>query len=137
MSTHATLTGRCLCGAVRYRTAAPLAPPTCCHCESCRRASGAHAVVWISVARASLEFTAQPPVTFESSPGIRRTFCARCGSPLTYWNPARAAEIDLTVGSLDDAARHAPHDHIWMQDAPAWDRPADGLPTYPRSRPEG
>jgi len=40
------LTGRCLCGAVRYECGAPISPAAFCHCESCRRASGAHAVAW-------------------------------------------------------------------------------------------
>jgi hypothetical protein len=52
------LTGGCLCGAVRYRTGTPNVPPTLCHCASCRRATGAHAVGLYTVARATAEFTA-------------------------------------------------------------------------------
>lgn len=130
----ATLTGRCLCGAVRYRCGPLLYPPTLCHCESCRRASGAHALGWLTVKRADLAFTAGEPREFESSPGVWRGGCGRCGAPLTYRAARRAAEIDVTLGSLDDPDRAAPVDHIWMADAPCWDRPSDGLPQYPGSR---
>jgi hypothetical protein len=129
-----TLTGRCLCSAIRYTCAAPLYPPTLCHCESCRRASGAHAVGWITVAADSLTFLAGEPRRFASSPEVERTFCVNCGTPLTYRHANRPGEVDVTIGSLDAPDSVVPVDHIWMTDAPAWDRPADGLPQHPRTR---
>jgi hypothetical protein len=128
------LTGRCLCGAVRYRLGPRLYAPTLCHCASCRRACGAHAVGWVTVAAQDLAYTAGSPREIESSPGVRRAFCERCGAPLSYRTARRPGEIDVTIGTLDDPGRAAPADHIWMADAPAWDRPADGLPQYPGPR---
>ena len=135
MSARNTISGRCLCGAVRYEAGLPLSAATYCHCESCRRAHGAPAVAWVNVASASLRYTTGEPVSYESSPNVRRSFCGRCGSPLTYWCDTRSAEIDIAVGTLDDPGALAPADHIWLEDAPGWDRPADGLPAYARSRP--
>ena len=132
MTSDCALTGGCLCGAIRYRAGGPLAAATCCHCASCRRATGAHAVVWVTVAAASLHYTAGMPATFQSSDSVRRTFCADCGSPLSYWNAAREGEIDLAIGSLDEPAAMPPRDHIWMDDALAWHNPRDGLPLRPR-----
>jgi hypothetical protein len=132
-----SLTGRCLCGAVCYRLGPRLYPPTLCHCESCRRASGAHAVGWLTVNRADFGYSQGRPNEIESSPGVWRAFCGGCGAPLTCRNARRAGEIDVTIGTLDDPGRAAPVDHIWMADAPAWDRPADGLPQYPAGRNPG
>jgi hypothetical protein len=134
MIAEPTLEGGCLCGAVRYRCGAPIYPPTTCHCTSCRRAAGAHAVAWFTVQASSLEFTRDRPAVYRSSPPVQRAFCARCGTPLTYQHDGRAGEIDITIGSLDQPDQVAPVDHIWMQDAPAWDRPGDGLPVHARSR---
>jgi len=128
------LSGRCLCGSIRYRCGPLLHTATLCHCESCRRASGSPAVGWLTVSSASFRFTAAKPREFESSPGVRRTFCERCGTPLTYSSAGHPAEIDVTIGSLDDPHRVAPVDHTWMTDAIAWDRPADGLPQHPAER---
>jgi hypothetical protein len=125
-----SLTGRCLCGAIRYQCGRPLYPPTLCHCESCRRAAGAHAVGWLTVRSGELKYLALAPREFESSPGVHRAFCGRCGTPLTYRNARRPGEIDVTICSLEQPEAAAPADHIWMQDAPSWDRPADGLPQY-------
>ena len=129
-----SLTGRCLCGAIRYQCGRPLYPPTLCHCESCRRAAGAHAVGWLTVRSDDLRYLAAAPREFESSPGVQRAFCSRCGTPLTYRSARRPGEIDVTICSLEQSEAAAPVDHIWMQDAPSWDRPADGLPQYSAGR---
>jgi hypothetical protein len=132
-----TLTGRCLCGSVRYRCPIPIAPPTLCHCESCRRASGAHVVGWLTVPLAALEYTQDQPVTYQSSPSVRRGFCGRCGTPLTYWSGKRSDEVDLTIASLDAPDRVVPVDHVWMGDALNWDRPTDGMPQHLQGRHTG
>ncbi|HEX4583472.1 MAG TPA: GFA family protein [Burkholderiaceae bacterium] len=134
MIPDALLNGGCLCGAVRYRCGAPAHPPAFCHCTSCRRAAGAHAVAWFTVAASSLQFTHGQPAIYRSSPPVQRAFCARCGTQLTYRHQDSPDEVDLTVGSLDEPDRVTPAVHIWMMDAPRWDRPGDALPCYPRSR---
>lgn len=129
------VSGRCLCGAVAFAAGPALYPATLCHCESCRRASGAHAVGWVTVEASSLSWPRAAPKAFQSSTGVTRTFCAACGSPLTYQNARRPGEIDVTIGSLDEPGNFAPTDHLWMEDAVTWDRPEDGLPQWPQSRP--
>ena len=42
---------------------------------------------------------------YRSAPAVLRGFCAQCGTSLTYRNERRAAEIDVTLASLDDPAR--------------------------------
>jgi hypothetical protein len=128
------LTGHCFCGAVRYQCGAPLYPPTLCHCESCRRAAGAHAVAWLTASSGSLVFLTGRPLEFSSSAGVFRSFCSQCGTPLTYRRNGRPGEIDITVASLDQPSALAPVDHIWMQDALAWDRPGDDMPQFPKTR---
>ncbi len=129
------LTGRCLCGAVRYRAGPLLYPATWCHCESCRRASGTSPVGWFTVALASVEFQGDALRSHRSSPGVERRFCSVCGTPLTYWSERRSTEIDFTLGSLEEPDRVVPVDHIWMADAPEWDRPMDGRPQHAGLRP--
>jgi hypothetical protein len=127
------LTGRCLCRAVSYQCGAPVLPPCFCHCESCRRASGAHVVAWVTVNRET--FSINGPVrTFASSPPVLRQFCGQCGTPLTYWNEELPGTIDIALTTLDKPDTMPPADHIWMEDALSWDRPADGRPQYGRSR---
>lgn len=129
------LKGGCLCGAVRYQIdAAPLGPPTLCHCRSCQRASGAHAVAWVTIPAASLQYLQAQPGSVESSPGVKRGFCPACGSPLTYWNQARAQEIDVTLCTLDDPNAVRPADQIWTEDAVQWESSVSALPRWQNVR---
>jgi hypothetical protein len=127
-------TGRCFCGAVAFSAGPRLCDPTSCHCTSCRRASGAHALGWVTVAAAQFEFVQGQPRTYHSSREVTRTFCGTCGSPLTYQHCRRSEVIDITIGVLDSPGDFAPIDHIWMEDAIGWDRPGDGLPQWPQRR---
>jgi len=131
-----TLTGRCLCGAVRYQCGAPVAPACFCHCASCRRASGAHVVAWATVPHDTFRVIAGTLRSFASSPPVVRQFCEKCGTPISYFNQGSPATIDITVATFDSANAITPVDHIWMEDALAWDRPQDGLPQFQRSRQE-
>jgi hypothetical protein len=130
-----TFTGRCLCGSVAYECGAPVTPPIVCHCESCRRASGASGVAWATVKRDTFRVIRGELRSIASSPPVTRQFCENCGTPVTYANTSDPLTIDVTVSSLDQPDAMAPVCHIWMEDAPGWDRPADGRPQYPRSRP--
>ena len=137
MPSDAALNGGCLCGAVRYRCDAPVRPATYCHCTSCRRAAGAHVIAWFTVPASSLVFTQGQAAMYRSSSPVQRGFCARCGTQLTYRNDRWPDEVDVTIGSLDEPDRVAPAAHIWMEDAPRWDRPGDSLPCHARSRADG
>ncbi len=128
------LSGRCLCGAVRYECGRPVIPTCFCHCESCRRAAGAHMVAWATVPRDSFRVVAGSLRECASSAPVIRQFCASCGTQVTYWNRGAAHTIDITLATLDDPGPWTPQDHIWMEDALAWDRPGDGLPQYRQTR---
>jgi hypothetical protein len=128
------LMGGCFCGSVRYESGRPLYAPTLCHCRSCQRASGAHAVGWYTVRPDTWRVTAGGLVERQSSLGVWRGYCANCHSPLTYRVATRPLEIDVTIASLDDPGAVAPADHIYMADAAAWDEPSDGLPQFLATR---
>jgi hypothetical protein len=122
--------GGCLCGFVRYQSAGTPSNATLCHCFSCRHASGSHMLGWITFAKKDFQFTASLPAEYRSSKPVLRTFCPRCGTPLTYRHEDSPNTLDVTMGSLDDPGAQAPKDHTWMSDAVAWDKPIDGLTQY-------
>jgi hypothetical protein len=128
------LVGGCFCGSIRYESASPLYAPTLCHCRSCQRASGAHAVGWYTVRTDALHYAGADPAERESSPGVWRGYCPYCHSPLTYRAAARPSEIDITIASLDDPDAVEPADHIYMADAAAWDQPSDGRAQFSGTR---
>lgn len=133
MNDDAPLTGGCLCGAVRFRVTEPPRWACLCHCESCRRQTGAASVPFIGVARSALSFSGEAPRDFESSSGVTRSFCGRCGSPIAYATVKRPDEVDLFVGTLDDPGRVPPASHVHTAERIAWLEIDDGLPQHARS----
>ena len=123
-----TVEGGCLCGEVRYRIQGePLASGTC-QCRTCRKASAAAIVPWLHLDAANFTFIVGKPVEFKSSPPVTRTFCGRCGTPLTYWTTNHGPTIDVTTGSLDDPEVFPPIAHVWTSHKLGWVKLADGLP---------
>ena len=129
-----TYEGGCLCGAVRYRAVGEASDSTLCHCRSCRRASGAPLVAWVTFPRAGVTFTGAEPVRYRSSPPVVRTFCGRCGTPITYAHDSEPETLDVTTASLDRADACPPKDHIWTSDSLAWVFDTDSLPKHAEKR---
>jgi len=129
--------GGCLCGAIRYRIEGEPIARALCHCRSCRRASAAPSVAWVTVPLSGYEVTAGKPTAFRSSPPVTRTFCGRCGSPLTYHHDGDADTIDVTTVTLDEPERFAPTYELWLQDKLAWEALSEHLDHYSRTRREG
>ena len=112
--------GGCLCTAVRYRVVGAPLHSVICHCESCRKASAAPSVAWLTFGVGGFQLLRGVPRSFRSSAGVVRTFCERCGTPLTYANEHRADEIDVTTASLDEPALYAPTREVWLEHRLPW-----------------
>ena len=74
------------------------------------------------------------PGGVHSSEPVRRTFCASCGSPLTYEHRDGVGFVDVTTCSLDDPNLFPPTHHSWLSHDLAWVRFGDDLPTFQESR---
>jgi len=108
-----------------------------CHCQSCRRLCGAPVLAWVTFAKSQFSYVKGEPAQLQSSPGVLRTFCAACGTQLTYHNDKYRDEIDVTTCTLDDPAAFPPTHHSWMSHNVAWVRFGDGLPAHAKSRADG
>jgi hypothetical protein len=138
MSEQAALvfTGSCLCGAVRYETRGEPTKVNHCHCVQCQRTSGAAMATWATWPRAAVRVLRGEAADFESSPGVKRSFCARCGSTMFWRRVAREREeIDIAAGTLEQAERLAPSEHLFVKSRRPWLPLCDGLPAYAESRP--
>lgn len=122
--------GGCLCGALRYRVEGPIESVGHCHCNSCRRSSGAAFVTWFTVELERLAWTVGKATQYMSSPGVTREFCGTCGTELAYSNNKAEKTIDITIGSLDCATNHPADRHIWTADKLKWLRIDEHLPAW-------
>lgn len=124
------LTGRCLCRAIAFEVDAEPLHVVHCHCESCRRTCSAPVACFLIVRQADFRYTRGTPKSFASSPGVRRSFCGDCGTPLAYETDRRPDQIDLYVCSLDDPAAIAPQAHVYAVEQLPWFEIHDELPRY-------
>jgi hypothetical protein len=113
--------GGCLCGAIRYRVAGAPSWSTICHCRACRKASGAPSVGWLTFDRGTFALLQGVLGRFASSPGVERTFCNVCGTPLTYSTEGRPGDIDVTTMSLDDETKFPPTCEVWTSHRVSWE----------------
>ncbi len=127
-----TLTGRCLCGAVRYRITAPPKLMVYCHCTHCRAASGSSFATNVLVAPGDFEIEEGAGVlgTFESRPGKLRHFCTRCGSPVYNRMADGSGLLPVRAGTLDRDPGMRPSRHIWVRSKAPWIDLADDLPKH-------
>ena len=124
------LKGSCLCGGIRYEIDAELGPITNCHCGQCRKASGAAFASNASVPAKKFRFISGAELLkeWESSPGRRRCFCGRCGSPILKRNADQPETVRLRLGTLDTDPRTKPYRHIYVGSKAPWVDITDSLP---------
>jgi hypothetical protein len=129
--------GGCLCKSVRYRvTGAPLSS-IICHCNSCRKASGAPSVAWLTFNVDNFELLSGELRSFQSSAGVTRKFCSVCGSPITYENDRDPETIDVTTLSLDCPDRFPPVREVWLEDKVTWESTNESIGQFLRNSGEG
>ena len=125
--------GGCLCGSVRYRMSGEPLARSLCHCRSCRLASGAPSVAWVVSPAQNFVLLAGEPARYDSSPGVVRTFCSKCGTPLTYQRVSETDTIDITTATLDDPNAFPPDREIWLEHKIEWESLNEGRAHFPRS----
>ena len=132
-SARPTITGSCLCGAVRYEaTDAGLAVN--CHCSRCRKWSGA---AFASIVRVPLDALRvacgeESIGRFASSPGITRCFCKVCGSSL-YTLRADLGRAHVRLGTVDGDPGVRPSLHAFVGSKAPWFQITDSLPQHEAS----
>lgn len=112
--------GSCLCGEVRFEARGEPKWVLWCHCQSCRRHSGAPASVFVSFADSAVSMIQGAIAKYESSPGVERGFCARCGSTLTCSNPKLPNETHFHIGAFERAADLAPTGVFFAEERLPW-----------------
>lgn len=122
-------TGRCLCGAVRFK----FDPATVkwsghCYCESCRRATGSPVTTFVGVEEFGFRWTGAAPHFHESSPGVKRGFCPTCGTPMSYQSARHPGEVHFHAATLIDPTDVSPEAVCHADERLPWAELKGGLP---------
>ena len=119
-----TVTGGCLCGAVRWESTEPPITTRVCWCRDCQYLGAGSGTVGacfrtetFKVAGKTSDFSS----VADSGNRMHRRFCPACGTPLFSEAESRPHLIFVRVGTFDDPNHASPEMTIWTY------RPRGGL----------
>ena len=117
-----SLSGSCLCGAVRYTATGEAQRFYHCHCSRCRKASGTgHASNLFLQGTLSWE-SGEDMLKIYKLPEAKlfaNTFCQNCGSRMPRFIE-KAGMVFIPAGSLDDEPDIGPQARIFTGSRAAW-----------------
>lgn len=130
--------GRCFCGSITFEADPPIGACVTCHCESCRRQCSAPMTTYFAIPDGQWRWCSGTPKIFRSSPGVERSFCGDCGSPLSFRSTTMSGVMHLYVAALDDPEQVSPRLHVAHEEKLSWVKLDDGLrhcigPDYTRA----
>ena len=131
--THITLTGSCLCGAVRYEASGDPQRFYHCHCSRCRKATGTGHATNLFLADAQLTFTQGESrlkrFKVPEAKRFARQFCSECGSAVPRYVTELNAVI-IPAGSVDGDIPLKPQARIFWDSRAEWSCTDEPLPHH-------
>jgi hypothetical protein len=122
--------GRCLCGGVTFAYEGPELWRGYCHCGSCRRNTASPVTAFLGVPADKARLEGETLAVYVSSPGVRRSFCSRCGTPMAYESENEPGEIHFYAATLDAPQDYVPAFHVHVGEKLPWFEVADDLPRH-------
>ncbi len=138
MAESSPITGRCLCGRVRFEVSEPLLEAEYCHCKRCQRRTGTSASASALTAPGTFRVTEGQELlnAFKPDDGWHDYFCRECGGYLYAQSHEGPRLICVPMGAIDGDPGVRPAFHQYVAYAAPWDPlPDDGLPRFDERNP--
>ena len=139
-----TAEGACACRAVRLEIVVPAVWAWHDHSEASRRAQGTAYATWVGSWKSKFRvLEGEALITRYCDPelGTVRSFCARCGTPLTYERPRSPQIVNIPRGVFTGRTGRETRYHMFLGEAADWTYlgeplgPVKGYPGVMRERP--
>ena len=126
-----SIRGSCLCGEVAWEITGALEFMSHCHCSRCRKVHGSAFATFVMCQPGDFRLLRgrERIVRYESSPGLFRRFCGRCGSVVADGEPVQGL-VGVPAGPLDDDPRACPIAHLFVSAQAPWFEVRDTLPRF-------
>ena len=133
-----SVTGGCLCGAVRFELTAPPRSAGYCHCTRCQRRTGTGSSVSAFIDPDSLRWLQGEALIkgwLPATDGAEKCFCSECGAHL-YSRSRDGSRVGIRMGSFDSDPGVRPSSRQYLAYAVSWEPiPDDGLLRFDEARP--
>jgi len=130
-----SVTGQCLCGAIKYEIDNPPAMTGVCHCKNCQRQAGSAFSTLAGVPKSEFHMTGEPKLYQDgdtaSGNTVERYFCGNCGSPIYSALGSQPDQVFLKTGTMDETSGFKPMFHVWCSTKQDWVQLEEGVPAIP------
>jgi len=134
-----SVTGGCLCGAVRFELSQPVTAAGYCHCRRCQKRTGTSSSAQARIdGRTFKLLRGRELVQAWRHPdgGFEKCFCRECGAHLFSRNPDDAAQMSVRLSAFDGDPGVRPSWRAFVAYAAPWEPvPDDGLERHLEARP--
>ena len=118
-----TITGGCLCGAIRFEADGAPIYAGFCFCDDCRKASGSGFIPFMGFAAQKVRFSGATRIyacpAFNGGEAIRN-FCPECGGLVFGGIVGQDEQHTIYAGALDDPSAFEPKMAIFNSKRPPW-----------------
>jgi hypothetical protein len=115
--------GGCQCGEIRYRLTGEPVWLTICHCNECKRQSGAAFGMSLRMREADVQLVRGEPKRWtrpsDTAGLVICCFCGTCGTRLWH-EPAGSGFLHIKPGTLDDPSQVTPRFEAWTKRKAPW-----------------
>lgn len=104
-----------------------------CHCDDCRRATGAPVLASVAFFKRDIEWQADETLRRYRKGTASRLFCSRCGSPVAQEHDSADDRTFFNTGFMDEPERFAPSYHTFAGQQLSWLQLTDDLPRHEKT----
>ena len=85
---------------------------------------------YVGVLDGTWKWTGKLPKIFRSSPGVERSFCDNCGTPISFRSEKMSGVMHLYVAAMEKPDEFEPTLHVAHEEKLSWLKLADNLPVF-------
>ncbi len=128
MSEQADHRGHCRCRSVAMIARAEPELSVYCHCDDCRRATGAPVLASVGFPKVAITWEADGTLSRYREGTASRLFCSNCGSPVAQEHDSASHLTFFNTGFMDEPNGFPPTYHTFAGQKIEWLELHDDLP---------
>lgn len=128
------LAGSCLCGSVKYTINGGVKAVANCHCNTCKKLTGAGFATIAIVAEESFQLIEgeKDLGSYQVSEKAKKHFCHKCGTPIFNLHKKFSGNCMVYAGSLDEPSSVAPAINIFCESMLPWVKKMEDMKCFER-----
>lgn len=133
MTNQKFLSGQCHCGTVRWSATLPPKIVINCHCNMCRKLSGADYSSWVVFPASQFRLLAgeQSVSRYQATAHTFKSFCSTCGSTVSAINNSKFPDcIYVARGNITDDIDLPVQFQVFTNDKAPWVFLSDSIPVF-------